>query len=208
METVFSIFMQDILEISNCLKGTLLKTFYWGFPKTFKTTEFLSILQKMYGTIFFRSVQIQHSNTATLIKWLHYNPFSGKFATISKNSHKKHFFFESDFVKAEILNCRLATLKKREQFYTTNFLKFLKYQNILSFLSIFKKGICSGVSSPVGCRLWSYKFIKKKLSYIRFSGIFPKFLVQLFQSTLMKTFAIVFSKNSGCWQYSCVLIKK
>ena len=32
----------------------------------------------------------------------------------------------------------------------------------------FQKSICSGVSSPMDCRLWSYKFIKRKLSYIRF----------------------------------------
>ena len=33
-------------------------------------------------------------------------------------------------------------------------------------------------------------------------------LVQLFQNTLMKTFAMKFSRNLDCWQYSCVLIKK
>ena len=62
----------------------------------------------------------------------------------------------------------------------------------------FQKSICSRVSSPVGCRLLSYKFIKRKLSYIRFSGKFPKFLVQLFQNTFMKTSVMEFSRNLGC----------
>ena len=71
-----------------------------------------------------------------------------------------------------------------------------------------QKSVCSGVSSPVDCRLWSYKFIKRKLSYIRFSWKFLKFLVQLFQNTLMKTSVMKFSTNLGCWQYSFALIKK
>ena len=60
VETVFSIFMEDILEIPNCLEGTLLKTFFQNFSKTFKRAAFLNILWKIYETIFFRSVQIQH----------------------------------------------------------------------------------------------------------------------------------------------------
>ena len=40
------------VEISNCLKGTLLKTLFQNFPKTFQTTNFLNILWEMYKTIF------------------------------------------------------------------------------------------------------------------------------------------------------------
>ena len=139
METVFSIFMEDILEISSCLKRTPLQTFFQDFPKTFKTIAFLSILWKMYETIFFRHVQTQHSNTVTFIKWLHYRLFSGKFSTISENSHKEHFSLSLILLKPEILNCRLATSKKKEQFCTQIFSKLSKYQNTLSFLCPPKK---------------------------------------------------------------------
>ena len=41
-------------------------------------------------------------------------PFSGKYVTISENSHKKHFFLSLILLKPEILYCRLATLNKKE----------------------------------------------------------------------------------------------
>ena len=57
-----------------------------------------------------------------------------------------------------------------------------------SFLSeLFKKNICRGVfRSAVGCWLHSCNRNNKELYYIQFSGYFQKFLVQLFQHTLIK----------------------
>ena len=50
----------------------------------------------------------------------------------------------------------------------------------------FQKSICSGVFSPMDCRLWSYKFIKRKLSYTRFSGKFPSFWCSFFKTLSWK----------------------
>ena len=50
----------------------------------------------------------------------------------------------------------------------------------------FQKSICSGVSSPVDRRLWSYKFIKRKLSYIRFSRKCPSFWCSYFKTLSWK----------------------
>ena len=47
------------------------------------------------------------------MKWLHYRPFFDKFATISENSHKKHFFFESDFVEARNSKLQACNVKEK-----------------------------------------------------------------------------------------------
>ena len=74
----------------------------------------------------FFSEACRHSNTVTLIEWLHYRTFFGKFATILENSHKKYFSLSLILLKPEILNYMLATLKKKEQFCANIFLKFSK----------------------------------------------------------------------------------
>ena len=89
------------------------------------------------------------------------------------------YFFESDFVDAGTSKLQACNVKKRAVLNRNLFEIFEILEH--SFLpEHFRKS--SRVSSPVGCQLWSYKFIKTKLSYIRFSGIFPKFLMQLFQN--------------------------
>ena len=98
----------------------------------------------------------------------------------------------------------LQRQRKRYRFAKI-FLKFLKFQNILSFVSTPRMYLqCIPV---VGCRLHSRNSIKRKLHHIRFSDDGPKFLVQLFEKTLMKSSVKDFSRVMGCRLQSCVILK-
>ena len=60
-------------------------------------------------------------------------------------------------------------------------------------------------SSPVvRCRLYSCNSNERELHYIFFSG---KFSVQLFQSTLIKSSVMKFSRVLDCTSYSCFILK-
>ena len=155
--------MEDILDISNCLKGALLKDAFLGFSKA---AAFLSQdpLENVSNDFFCEACRFTMVVLLLLIIWLHYRPSSSKFATISESSHKKHFSLSLILLTPEILNCRLATSKEGVVLR-----RFFEIFEILghSFLpKHFQKSIYNGVSSPVGCRLGSYKFMKRNLPYI------------------------------------------
>ena len=80
----------------------------------------------------------------------------------------------------ELLECRPKTFGKKDQFCKDFFEIFDTLEHF--FLSEdFKKIIYSGVFSLVpGIRQDSCNCNKRKHQYIRFSGLFPTFLVQLF----------------------------
>ena len=42
------------VDNSNCLKASLLKTFFWEFSGTFKTANFPNIFWKLYGVTFLK----------------------------------------------------------------------------------------------------------------------------------------------------------
>ena len=108
-----------------------------------------------------------------------------------QNIQRKHFSWGLFWLKSEIQACNVS---EKEDFCKY----FLGIFEILEnfFLSeLFEKNICSRVFRlAVGCRLYSCNRIKKELYYIHFSGYFPKFLVQLFQHTLIKLSVTEFIK--------------
>ena len=137
----------------------------------------------MYETGFFWEA----CNTVAFIKLLHYRSFSGKFATVSQNCHKNCFSLSLILLKPEIPGLLACNVKEKGVVSHKDLFEIFEILEHSFFPKHFQNSICSRVSNPVGCRLWSYKFIKTKLSYVRFSGKFPKFSVQLFRNTLMKT---------------------
>ena len=108
------------------------------------------------------------------------------------------FFFESDFVEARNSELQAHNVKEKGAVLCKDIFEIFEIIEHSFLPKHYQKSIGGGVSSPVCCKLWSYKFIKRKLSYTRFSGKFPKFLVQLFQNTLMKTSVMDFRSNLGC----------
>ena len=61
--------------------------------------------------IFLTNVQILHRNPITLIKWLHYRPFSGKFLAISKHSQNTHLV--SAFVELNSFGLQAGNFRER-----------------------------------------------------------------------------------------------
>ena len=108
-----------------------------------------------------------------------------------QNTERKHFSWGLFLLKSEILGCRSTTLEKKNSFANT-FKEFLKFWNILFFLT------SSRIVSAVGCRIYSINCIKKDLYYILFSEYFPKFSVQLFQNTLINLSVVEFSIVLDC----------
>ena len=117
--------------------------------------------------------------------------------TISENSHKKHFSLSLVLLKPEILNCRVATLKEKEQFCTKIFLKFWKFWNTLSFLSTSEKVSVVEflVRRAVDCGC--INLLKRNSPTYVFLENF-QFLMQLFQNTVIKTSVMEFSRSLGC----------
>ena len=110
-----------------------------------------------------------------MIKWLYYGPFSGKFANYFREQSQETFFSEPGFVETRNSELQSCNFKGKGAVLHKDLFEILEILEHSFFPKHFQKSICGGVFSPVGCRLWLYKFIKKKLSYIRFSGKFPVF---------------------------------
>ena len=117
--TQFSVWLQVSGSDSlNCLNGTLLKTFSWKFPKTFKICYF--------------------TNTVALIKLLHCRPLSDKLPSISEHS-KETFVLES--VCAEVRNSVLQICDVREKGTVLQrfFWNFWNFRRSFPFLAVPEK---------------------------------------------------------------------
>ena len=132
--------------------------------------------------------------------------FSQLFPTILEH-WQETFFLKSVLLNPEVLNYRPVALEKKRQFCRST-LEFLKFQNILSLLSTFRKVSVMEVlvqQQAVGCN----RAILLNGNCICFCGYFPKFLMQLFQNINMKSSVMMeFSRVLGCRLQSYILIKK
>ena len=107
-----------------------------------------------------------------------------------QNTQRKDFSW-SLHLMSEILDCRAVALEKKG-----HFCKDFRISEH-PFLSEHSENV-SLVQSVVGCRLYLCSSNKRELHYIFFSENFPKFLVQLFQNTFIKSSVMVFNRVLDC----------
>ena len=114
---------------------------------------------KKYNVGNFLETWILGSNPVTLLNDFMIYLFLATF----QNTNTKSFAWIPFLLRSDILEKRMFSIS------------FSKFENILSFLSNFKKSICSrSFSAVAGCRLQSYNFIKKdpatSFSYFKMSS--------------------------------------
>ena len=111
--------------------------FFCESSEIFKTRVFQNIPWKMHEVIFFISVKILDSNLYIMIKWLYYRSFLSILPTILEH-WQETFFLKSVLLNPEVLDYKPVALENKRQFCKST-LEFLKFCNILSLLSTFRK---------------------------------------------------------------------
>ena len=81
-----------------------------------------------------------------------------------KEQSEETFFLESDVVEGRNSELQACNVNEKGVILHKDLFEIFKILEHSFLPKHFQKSICSGVSSPVGCRLWSYKFIKRRLS--------------------------------------------
>ena len=117
---------------------------------------------------------------------------------------KEAFFLESAFAK--VRNSGLQGCRIREK-GTVSQIFLWKFQNFKHpFLSEHFQN-ASVVQSSSRLQTVLVQLHKRELHYICFSNNFLKFLVQLLQNTLKKSFVKEFSRVLGCRLQPCIILK-
>ena len=127
--------------------------------------------------------------------------FSCILPTISEYS-KETFSLEPAFGDVRNSGLQGCSVREKSTLSQRFFQEFSKFQNTLYFLTTLRMYLqCSPV---VGYRLYSRNSNKRELHYIFFSLNLPKFSVQLFQNTLIKSSVM---ESSGLYTVVLFILK-
>ena len=99
--------------------------------------------------------------------------FSWQISNCFREQSQETFFFEYDFVKVRNSELQACSVKEKRVVLHKVLFEIFEILEHPFLFKHFQKSISSGVRS-VGYRVWSYKFNKRKLSYIQFFWIISK----------------------------------
>ena len=106
---------------------------------------------------------------------------------------------------SEILDCRAVALKKKAHFRKDVLRNFLNFRTPFTFQPL-SECICSAVRQQAVGYICA-TLIKGNSTTYFFSDSFPKFSVQLFQNTLIKSSVMEFSRVLDCALQSYFILK-